>query len=164
MTDQPNLHDWQPLLDDLRARADAGRWAWAAPTSSPASGAAGKLPVRERLDLLLDPGSFVEFGMLADSMDPVLAEQRGYLAADGMVAGIGTIDGRRVAIAAYDFTVLAGSMGNVGEMKTTPHARAGRAPAHPDGVAARLGRRPHPGHAAARRSPVPVRCSASRSR
>ena len=47
----------------------------------------GKLPVRERLDLLLDPGTFVEYGMLADSMDPVLADQRGYLAADGMVVG-----------------------------------------------------------------------------
>jgi len=78
----------------------------------------GKMPVRERLDLLLDPGSFVEYGMLADSMDPVLREQKGYLAADGMVAGVGLIDGRRVAVCAYDFTVMAGSMGGVGEHKT----------------------------------------------
>src|SRR5262245_19786803 len=78
----------------------------------------GKLPVRERLDLLLDPGSFVDFGQLADSMDPALQAQRGYLAADGMVAGIGAIDGRRVAVCAYDFTVLAGSMGVIGESKT----------------------------------------------
>src|SRR5262245_10050217 len=79
----------------------------------------GKLPVRERLDLLLDPGSFVELGQLADSMDAELARTRGYLAADGMVAGIGTIEGRRVALCAYDFTVLAGSMGQIGETKTT---------------------------------------------
>src|SRR6202011_565840 len=78
----------------------------------------GKLPVRERLDLLLDPGSFVEYGQLADSMDPELQEARGYLAADGMVAGIGEIDGRRVAVCAYDFTVMAGSMGTIGEHKT----------------------------------------------
>src|ERR1700687_15195 len=77
-----------------------------------------KLPVRERIDLLLDPGTFVEFAQLADSMDPVLTAERGYLAADGMVAGIGRIDGRRVAICAYDFTVLAGSMGAIGETKT----------------------------------------------
>ena len=57
----------------------------------------GKLPVRERLDLLLDPGSFVEYGLLADSMDP--ASATGYLAADGVVAGVGEIDGRRVAVA-----------------------------------------------------------------
>ncbi len=77
----------------------------------------GKLPVRERIDLLVDPGTFVEYGQLADAMDPGLAA-KGYLAADGVVAGIGDIDGRRVAIVAYDFTVLAGSMGEVGERKT----------------------------------------------
>src|SRR4051812_38205702 len=78
----------------------------------------GKMPVRERLDLLLDPGTFVELGQLADSMDPELAAARGYLAADGVVTGIGDIDGRRVAICAYDFTVMAGSMGDIGEQKT----------------------------------------------
>src|SRR5438445_5831770 len=51
-------------------------------------------------------------------MDPALAESKGYLAADGMVAGVGQIDGRRVAVCSYDFTVLAGSMGAVGEHKT----------------------------------------------
>jgi acetyl-CoA carboxylase carboxyltransferase component len=118
MTDQPNLHDWQPLLADLRSRKDRAL-AMGGPELVAKQRAATKLPVRERLDLLLDPGSFVEFGMLADSMDPLLEQQRGYLAADGMVAGIGTIEGRRVAVAAYDFTVLAGSMGEVGERKTT---------------------------------------------
>ena len=118
MTEQPNLYNWEPLLADLasrRARAEAmgGEQLVARQRSL------GKLPVRERLDLLLDPGSFVEYGQLADSMDPVLSAERGYLAADGMVAGIGAIDGRRVAICAYDFTVLAGSMGAIGEGKTT---------------------------------------------
>lgn len=117
MTDQPNLHDWQPMLDDLEARRGRAE-AMGGPEQVARQRSLGKMPVRERLDLLLDPGSFVEFGQLADSMDPALHDQRGYLAADGMVSGIGTIDGRRVAIAAYDFTVLAGSMGNVGEMKT----------------------------------------------
>src|SRR5947208_2476246 len=78
----------------------------------------GKRPVRERIHDLLDPGSFVEYGLLADSMDPGLQADKGYLAADGMVAGIGEIDGRRVAVCAYDFTVMAGSMGAVGERKT----------------------------------------------
>ncbi|MBV8950638.1 MAG: acyl-CoA carboxylase subunit beta, partial [Actinobacteria bacterium] len=77
----------------------------------------GKLTVRERLDRLVDPGTFVEFGMLADHMDPGLGDR--YLAADGCVTGVGDIDGRPVAIAAYDFTVMAGSMGAVGEDKVS---------------------------------------------
>src|SRR5438874_3814571 len=77
------------------------------------------MPVRPRLDLLPDPGTFVEYGLLADHMDPGLAASgRDDLAADGMVAGIGEIDRRRVAVCAYDFTVMAGSMGAVGERKT----------------------------------------------
>src|SRR4029077_10776634 len=81
--------------------------------------AATKMPVRERLDLLLDPGTWVEYGLLADHMDPGLKEAGyDYLAADGMVAGIGEIEGRRVGVMAYDFTVMGGSMGAVGERKT----------------------------------------------
>jgi acetyl-CoA carboxylase carboxyltransferase component len=63
-----------------------------------------KLTVRERLDLLLDPGSLVEDGLFAN----VLAED---LPADGVVTGLGTIAGRRVAIMANDPTVKAGSWG-----------------------------------------------------
>src|SRR6185503_6040273 len=75
----------------------------------------GKLTVRERLELLVDPGSWVEYGLLADHMDAGLGDR--YLAADGAVTVVGEIDGRPVAIAAYDFTVMAGSMGGVGENK-----------------------------------------------
>ena len=117
MTEQPDLYDWQPLVDDLERR-QAQALAMGGEQQVERQRGMGKLPVRERLDLLLDPGSFVELGQLADSMDPALEAQRGYLAADGMVAGIGAIDGRRVAICAYDFTVLAGSMGAIGETKT----------------------------------------------
>jgi acetyl-CoA carboxylase carboxyltransferase component len=117
MAEQPSLHDWDPLVDDLQQRRRRAL-AMGGDEQVARQCGMGKLPVRERLDLLLDPGSFVEFGMLADSMDPALEQQRGYLAADGMVAGIGAIEGRRVAICAYDFTVLAGSMGAIGEQKT----------------------------------------------
>jgi methylmalonyl-CoA decarboxylase subunit alpha len=75
----------------------------------------GKLTVRERLELLLDAGTWVEYGLLADHMDAGIGDR--YLAADGAVTGVGEIDGRAVAIAAYDFTVMAGSMGAVGEDK-----------------------------------------------
>jgi acetyl-CoA carboxylase carboxyltransferase component len=77
----------------------------------------GKLTVRERLEALFDRGSFVEFGLLAHQQ-PV----RGFAVgdpertpADGVVTGHGLIDGRQVWVIAYDFTVMAGSMGAVGE-------------------------------------------------
>src|ERR1700730_4023257 len=63
-----------------------------------------KLTARERLDLLLDPGSFVEDGLFAN----VLAED---LPADGVITGLGTIDGRQVCVMANDPTVKAGSWG-----------------------------------------------------
>lgn len=77
--------------------------------------AAGKLLVRERLDYLLDEGSFVEVGLLAHAQHPAVKDR--HMPADGVVTGYGTIDGRRVVIAAYDYTVMAGSMGEVGEFK-----------------------------------------------
>ena len=63
-----------------------------------------KLTARERLDLLLDKNSFVEDGLYAN----VLAEE---LPADGVVTGLGTIEGRQVAVMANDPTVKAGSWG-----------------------------------------------------
>ncbi len=63
-----------------------------------------KLFVRDRLDLLLDPGSFIEDGLLANWDQPELA-------ADGVVTGFGKIGGRRVALMANDSTVKAGSWG-----------------------------------------------------
>jgi acetyl-CoA carboxylase carboxyltransferase component len=117
VADQPDLHAWGPLLDDLRGRKERAA-AMGGTDLVTRQRSQGKLPVRERLDLLLDAGTFVELGQLADSMDPELAASKGYLAADGVVTGVGEIDGRRVAICAYDFTVMAGSMGDVGEQKT----------------------------------------------
>jgi len=111
-----NLHAWSPLVDDVQRRKDTAL-AMGGPERVARQRELGKLPVRERLDILLDKGSFVEYGALADHMDPALAS-RGSLAADGVVTGIGRVDGRRVAIIAYDFTVMAGSMGSVGEQKT----------------------------------------------
>jgi acetyl-CoA carboxylase carboxyltransferase component len=110
--------DWKPLLEDLEKRRERAQ-GMGGPDRVERQRSLGKLPVRERLDLLLDPGTFVEYAQLADHMDPGLSAA-GYehLAADGMVAGIGEIDGRRVAVCAYDFTVMGGSMGAVGERKT----------------------------------------------
>ena len=64
----------------------------------------GKLFVRDRIDLLCDPGTFVEDGLLANAAATDLP-------ADGVVTGVGEIDGRPVAVMANDPTVKAGSWG-----------------------------------------------------
>ena len=63
----------------------------------------GKLTARERIDLLLDPGSFRELSLLAGNMEGAPA--------DGVVAGFGTINQRSVSVFAQDATVLGGSVG-----------------------------------------------------
>jgi methylmalonyl-CoA decarboxylase subunit alpha len=70
----------------------------------------GKLTARERIDLLLDEGSFEEFGMFVTHRctDFGLEEQHYY--SDGVVTGYGTIDGRMVYVFAQDFTVFGGSL------------------------------------------------------
>ncbi|HEX2293708.1 MAG TPA: acyl-CoA carboxylase subunit beta [Actinomycetota bacterium] len=79
----------------------------------------GKLTARERLDLLFDEGSFVEHGLLAHHQSTSPAMQGKFTPADGVVTGVGKVDGRPVAVIAYDFTVMAGSMGMVTELKAT---------------------------------------------
>jgi acetyl-CoA carboxylase carboxyltransferase component len=76
----------------------------------------GKLTVRERLGLLFDQGTFTEAGILAQAADTPQTQGRRTWA-DGVVTGVGEIDGRKAAVIAYDFTVLAGSMGMHGERK-----------------------------------------------
>jgi propionyl-CoA carboxylase beta chain len=73
----------------------------------------GKLTARERIDLLLDPGSFTEFDQLARhrATDFGIAATRPY--GDGVVTGYGTVDGRPVCVFSQDFTVFGGSLGEV---------------------------------------------------
>src|SRR5690349_16153406 len=78
---------------------------------------ADKLTARERLDLLVDPGSFTELGIHAGIHHSVRGLEDKEAPADGVITGFGKVDGRLVAIAAYDFTVMAGSMGMTGETK-----------------------------------------------
>src|ERR1700737_519762 len=111
-----DVHEWGPLGDDLAGRRERAT-GMGGDDLVERQHSLGKLTVRERLEMLVDPGTFVEFGMLADHMDPGMGDR--YLAADGCITGVGDIDGRRVAIAAYDFTVMAGSMGAVGEDKVS---------------------------------------------
>ena len=79
--------------------------------------ARGRLTARERLDLLLDAGSFQELGALAthNVADFGLDQQRH--PGDGVVTGFGKVSGRRVAVFAHDFTVLGGSFSEVQSRK-----------------------------------------------
>ena len=87
--------------------------------------ARGKMTARERIDGLLDPGSFTEFDELARhrATDFGMTANRPY--GDGVVTGYGTVDGRPVCVFSQDFTVFGGSLGEVyGEkiVKVMDHA------------------------------------------
>ena len=70
----------------------------------------GKLTARERLDLLLDPGSFVEFDAYVTHRATDFGLDRQRVLGDGVVTGHGTIDGRLVFVYSQDFTVFGGSL------------------------------------------------------
>jgi acetyl-CoA carboxylase carboxyltransferase component len=79
--------------------------------------AAGKLTARERIAGLFDAGSFVEIGAHATHHDPHPSMATRQTPADGVITGFGRIEGRPACVIAYDFTVMAGSMGRTGEAK-----------------------------------------------
>src|SRR3954452_16973993 len=77
----------------------------------------GALTARERLALLYDAGEFTELGINAGIHYAVRGLEDKEAPADGVITTYGRVDGRLVACAAYDFTVMAGSMGMTGEQK-----------------------------------------------
>jgi acetyl-CoA carboxylase carboxyltransferase component len=101
------------LLEELDERRRAIR-SFATQAALDKLHAKGKLTARERIDLLLDPGSFVEMGLHGHSSHKSLSDRT---PADGIVAGHGTIDGRVVYVTSDDATVLGGTRGRVGEIK-----------------------------------------------
>ncbi|WP_047868700.1 acyl-CoA carboxylase subunit beta [Nocardiopsis sp. RV163] len=92
--------------DTLRGLTEAGD-----PTGIERQHGLGKLTARERLALLLDEGSFVEFGVFRRRRDEGPATEGRRPHTDGVVTGTGTIGGRRVFVYAQDFTILGGSLG-----------------------------------------------------
>jgi acetyl-CoA carboxylase carboxyltransferase component len=98
-------------LEDLGRRKEEARHA-GAPHAVERQHAKGKLTARERIDYLLDTGSFTEIDMLARTRAPgVPDDKRPYT--DGVITGFGTVDGRRVCVFSQDFTVNGGSLGEV---------------------------------------------------
>lgn len=70
----------------------------------------GKLHARERVELLLDPGSFEEIGKFVMHRCKDFGLDKEYYLGDGVITGYGTIDGRLVYVFAQDFTVFGGSL------------------------------------------------------
>ncbi len=94
-------------LRELRAQALAG----GGPERVRKHHEQGKLTARERLELLLDPGSFREIDMLVTHRARAFGLDKRRFLGDGVVTGWGTIDGRLVFVFSQDFTVLGGSLG-----------------------------------------------------
>lgn len=79
----------------------------------------GKLTARERIDLLLDEGSFTEVDALVTHHYYEFDMQSKKFFGDGVVTGYGTINNRKVFVFAYDFTVLGGTLSEMGAKKIT---------------------------------------------
>ncbi|CRZ15309.1 acyl-CoA carboxylase subunit beta [Mycolicibacterium neworleansense] len=103
MTNDP---EWKETLEDLARRREHAYGMGGAERLAKHHGK-GKLDARARIARLLDPGTFQEFGTLVG----------GDIAADGLVAGSGRVDGTPVMVGAEDFTTLAGSIGPGGNAK-----------------------------------------------
>jgi len=104
------------LVDELRARRERAL-AMGGAAAIAKQHDEGKLTVRERIARLFDPGSFHEIGLLATHANVSPAMQGRETPADGVVTGFGKINDRPASLIAYDFTVMAGSMGRTAEVK-----------------------------------------------
>jgi acetyl-CoA carboxylase carboxyltransferase component len=104
------------LAEDLHARRAAARLG-GGQARVDRQHASDKLTARERIALLVDEGTFAELGIQAGIHHAVRGLEGREAPADGVITGYGKVDGRLVAVAAYDFTVMAGSMGTTGEIK-----------------------------------------------
>ncbi|KWX20345.1 multidrug ABC transporter ATPase [Mycolicibacterium wolinskyi] len=103
MTNDP---EWKETLEDLARRREHA-YGMGGPERLARHRGKGKLDARARIACLLDEGTFQEFGTLVG----------GEIAADGLVAGSGRIEGTPVMVGAEDFTTLAGSIGPGGNAK-----------------------------------------------
>jgi propionyl-CoA carboxylase beta chain len=107
-----DIHTTHGKLAGLRDRIDEAVHAGSA-RAVEKQHARGKKTARERIDMLLDPGSFVELDELARHRSTAFDMPSSRPYGDGVVTGYGTVDGRPVCVFAQDFTVFGGSLGEV---------------------------------------------------
>jgi propionyl-CoA carboxylase beta chain len=112
VADAPDIHTAAGKLADLQRRTDEAVHAGSG-RAVERQHAKGKKTARERIELLLDEGSFIELDELARhrSTNFEMEAERPY--GDGVVTGYGTVDGRPVCVFSQDFTVFGGSLGEV---------------------------------------------------
>ena len=114
----------------------------------------GRRTARENVADLVDDGSFVEYGpvvIAAQRRRRDLADLIARTPADGMIGGIGKVNGHSMVAMSYDYTVLAGTQGTQNHSQEGPPVRAGRAAAPAGGVLHRGRRRPAGRHRPERR-------------
>jgi propionyl-CoA carboxylase beta chain len=107
-----DIHTTAGKLADLDRRLDEAIHAGSA-RAVEKQHARGKLTARERIDRLLDEGSFIEIDELARHRSVAFGLEKRRPYGDGVVTGYGTVDGRQVCVFAQDFTVFGGSLGEV---------------------------------------------------
>src|SRR5512137_1610275 len=100
------MHSIRQMLEEMRAKARLG----GGQRRIDAQHAKGKLSARERLELLLDEGTFEEWDMFVEHrcLDFGMAENK--IPGDGVVTGYGMINGRLVFVFSQDFTVFGGAL------------------------------------------------------
>ncbi len=112
VSSEPDIHSTAGKIADLVHRIDEAVHAGSA-RAVDKQHARGKKTARERIDLLLDPGSFVELDELARHRSTNFGQEANRPYGDGVVTGYGTVDGRPVCVFAQDFIVFGGSLGEV---------------------------------------------------
>ncbi|WP_054051840.1 acyl-CoA carboxylase subunit beta [Alloactinosynnema sp. L-07] len=110
--DEPDIHTTAGKLADLYRRNDEAVHAGSA-RAVEKQHAKGKMTARERIDMLLDPGSFIELDELARHRSTNFGLEKNRPYGDGVVTGYGTVDGRPVCVFSQDVTVFGGSLGQV---------------------------------------------------
>jgi acetyl-CoA carboxylase carboxyltransferase component len=112
IAEQPPIRPLAERLEQLAKLKEQALHA-GSPAAVERQHARGKFTARERIEKLLDPGSFVELDMLARHRAHGFGIEDNRPLTDGVVTGWGTIDGRKVFLFAQDFTVFGGSLGEV---------------------------------------------------
>lgn len=109
---QPDIHTTAGKLADLERRTDEAVHAGSARMVE-RQHSRGLKTARERLEALLDEGSFTELDALARHRSTMFGQEARRPPGDGVVTGYGTVDGRPVAVFSQDVTVFGGSLGEV---------------------------------------------------
>ncbi|HMS63251.1 MAG TPA: carboxyl transferase domain-containing protein, partial [Solirubrobacteraceae bacterium] len=108
LTHPETLDDKLAHLEELRMQA-----AHSSPEAEEKQHAKGKYTARERIEKLLDPGSFQELDTFVRHRTYEFGLEKNRPWGDAVVTGHGTIDGRRVCVFSQDFTIFGGSLGEV---------------------------------------------------